>query len=83
MSWYPSGLPPLVIRLTTLIDQRFKRTAPERPEQMCVLATTADLPPPAQFDACTVLIRDLGGGVTMPVFSDGAAWRRFDTGAPV
>ena len=80
MSWYPTGLDPLVTRLAAAIDKRFNHTAPERPTRDFKRETTIDLPPAEAWEGCTIYVRDIdGAGSACPVFSDGAAWRRYDT----
>jgi len=80
MSWYPAGLPPLVARLAAAVEARFARIEPDRPCRDFKREVAADLPPPADWEGCTIYVRDVdGAGASCLVFSDGTNWRRYDT----
>jgi hypothetical protein len=80
MSWFPAGLPPLGARLAVAIDGRFAPIEPDKPRRDFKRETASDLPPAEGWEGCTIYVRDVdGAGAACPVFSDGAAWRRYDT----
>jgi hypothetical protein len=80
VSWYPSGLEPLVIRLATAAEGRFSKITPDRPARDLKVDAVANLPPAASWEGCTIYVRDVdGAGASCPVFSDGTNWRRYDT----
>lgn len=79
MRWAPSGLPPIVQRLAEAIERRFALRAPDQPVRRPIIAQSAALPPASEYEGADVYVRDVGGGVAVMAFSDGANWRRCDT----
>ena len=79
MSWFPSGLEPLVVRLALAVEARFSKLVPDRPIRDFKVEAVANLPPATAFEGCTIYVRDVGAGAACPVFSDGTNWRRYDT----
>ena len=80
MSWYPADLPRLVTQLAEAIEKRFAKVVPERPREDFMRLTASDLPPAAEWEGCTIYVRNVdGAGASCLVFSDRTNWRRCDT----
>jgi hypothetical protein len=80
VNWLPAGLPAWFDAVARAIDKRFVRARPVDPLRLPEVANPDALPPAAEWRTGMMLVTDINGlGASCPVFSDGQAWRRFDT----
>jgi hypothetical protein len=77
--WAPTGLPEATNRLVDAMDRRFALQRPADPVRLPIIAQSAQLPPASPWEGAQVVVKDVGGGVSVVAFSDGTAWRRCDT----